>query len=72
MFEAPVALIGRHVDVKYHEETPKKAEVIYKNKSFGFLIPVDLSVNCRVKRDKWRNDIHIFPEASNYKGGQLL
>lgn len=72
MFEAPVALIGRHVDVKYHEETPKKAEVIYKNKSYGFLTPVDLSVNCRVKRDKWRNDIHIFPEASDYKGGQLL
>lgn len=72
MFEAPVALIGRHVDVKYHEETPKKAEVIYKNKSYGFLTPVDLSVNCRVTRDKWRNDIHIFPEASDYKGGQLL
>ncbi|MDA8134351.1 MAG: DDE-type integrase/transposase/recombinase [Desulfobacteraceae bacterium] len=72
MFEAPVALIGKHVDVKYHEETPKKAEVLYKNKSYGFLTPVDLSVNCRVKRDKWRNDIHIFPEASDYKGGQLL
>ncbi len=72
MFEAPVVLIGRHVDVKYHEETPKKAEVIYKNKSYGFLNPVDLSVNCRVTRDKWRNDIHIFPEASDYKGGQLL
>jgi transposase InsO family protein len=72
MFEAPVALIGKHVDVKYHEETPKKAEVIYKNKSYGFLTLVDLSVNCRVTRDKWRNDIHIFPEASDYKGGQLL
>ena len=73
MFEAPVALIGRHVDVKYHEDTPQKAEVIYKHKSYGFLNPVDLSVNCRVKRHRWnQNDIRIFPKASNYKGGQLL
>ncbi len=73
MFEAPVALIGRHVDVKYHEDTPQKAEVVYKSKSYGFLTPVDLSVNCRVKRDRWNeNDIRIFPESSDYKGGQLL
>jgi len=73
MFEAPVALIGRHVDVKYHEETPQKAEVVYKSKSYGFLTLVDLSVNCRVKRDRWNeNDIRIFPESSDYKGGQLL
>jgi hypothetical protein len=73
MFEAPVSLIGRHVDVKYHEDTPQKAEVIYKNKSYGFITPVDLSVNCRVKRHKWNeNDIRIFPEVSNYKGGHLL
>lgn len=73
MFEAPVALIGRHVDVRYHEDTPQKAEVIYKAKSYGFLTPVDLSVNCRVKRDRWNeNDIRIFPESSDYKGGRLL
>lgn len=73
MFEAPVALIGRHVDVKYHEDTPQKAEVIYKNRSYGFLTLVDLSVNCRVKRHRWNeNDIRIFPEVSDYKGGQLL
>ena len=73
MFEAPVSLIGRHVDVKYHEDTPHKAEVIYKKKSYGFLSPVDLAVNCRVKRHRWNeNDIRIFPEVSDYKGGQLL
>lgn len=73
MFEAPVALIGRHVDVKYHEDTPQKAEVVYKSKSYGLLTPVDLSVNCRVKRDRWNeNDIRIFPKPSDYKGGQLL
>jgi transposase InsO family protein len=73
MFEAPVALIGRHVDVKYHEDTPQKAEVVYKSKSYGLLTPVDLSVNCRVKRDRWNeNDIRIFPKPSDYRGGQLL
>ncbi len=73
MFEAPVPLIGRHVDIKYHEDTPLKAEVIYKSKSYGYLTPVDLSVNCRVKRHRWNeNEIRIFPESSEYKGGQLL
>ena len=73
MFEAPVALIGRNVDVKYHEDTPHKAEVVYKSKSYGLLTPVDLSVNCRVKRDRWNEkDIRIFPKPSDYKGGQLL
>lgn len=73
MFEAPVALIGRHVDVKYHEDTPQKAEIFYKSKSYGFLTLVDLSVNCRVQRHRWNeNDIRIFPESSEYKGGQLL
>jgi transposase InsO family protein len=73
MFEAPVALIGRHVDVKYHEDTPLQAEVIYKTKSYGLLTPVNLAVNCRVKRDRWNeNDIRIMSEPSNYKGGRLL
>jgi len=73
MFEAPVTLIGRHVDVKFHEDAPKKAEVIYKSQSYGFLTSVDLAVNCRVKRDRWNeNDIHIVPKPSDYKGGQLL
>lgn len=73
MFEAAVSLIGRHVDVKYHEDTPQKAEVIYKSRSYGFLSPVDLSVNCRVKRHRWNeNDIRIFPGVTDYKGGQLL
>ncbi|MCP4140714.1 MAG: transposase [Chloroflexi bacterium] len=73
MFEAPVALIGRHIDVKYHEDLPQKAEAIYQARSYGFLTPVDLSVNCRVKRHRWNeNDIRIFPEFSDYKGGELL
>lgn len=73
MFEAPVALIGKHVDVKYHEDTPLQAEVIYKAKSYGLLTPVDLAVNCRVKRDRLNeNDIHILSESRKYKGGQLL
>jgi hypothetical protein len=52
LFEAPVALIGQRVDLLYHRNRPKKVEVRLAHKSYGYLHPVDLAVNCRVKRDK--------------------
>ena len=55
LFEAPVALIGKRVLILYHEMSQKQAEVFFNQTSHGFLVPVDLHVNCRVKRDKNRN-----------------
>ena len=52
LFEAPVALIGRRVDLLYHRDRPQKVEVRLAHKSYGYLQAVDLVVNCRVKRDK--------------------
>jgi putative transposase len=52
LFEAPVCLIGQRVDLLYHPDRPHKVEARLAHKSYGYLHPVDLAVNCRVRRDK--------------------
>jgi transposase InsO family protein len=52
LFEAPVELIGKRVELLYHEESPEQVEIRYAEKSYGLLGQVDLHVNSRVKRDK--------------------
>ncbi|MFC1833795.1 DDE-type integrase/transposase/recombinase [Thermodesulfobacteriota bacterium] len=72
IFEAPVAMIGKQVTVLYHPEEPERAEVLYKGESYGFLVPVNLAVNCRAKRDK-NNNVQVESSSSqrDYKGGSL-
>jgi transposase InsO family protein len=72
LFEAPVALIGKRVELLYHESKPVQVEVKYQNQSFGMLCPVNLNVNCRVKRDKNNNpQIHVNTGLGQYGGGKL-
>lgn len=72
VFEAPVPLIGKQVTVLYHEEEPDRAEVRFKGESYGFLIPVNLAVNCRAKRDRNCNlQIQSSDQPRHYKGGSL-
>jgi len=70
LFEAPVKLIGHRVDLLYHKDSPKKVEVRWQQKSYGYLTPVDLNVNCRVKRDK-NNQAQISPEKHKPSGGKI-
>lgn len=73
LFEAPVCLIGERVDLLYHEDTPLEVEIKFKQKSYGLIIPVNLNVNCRVKRHKWReDDIQLESNKNDYKGGHLF
>jgi putative transposase len=73
MFEAPVCLIGKRVELLYHDETPFDVEVKHDQKSYGLITRVDVHVNCRVKRHKWREgDIQISNNTNEYKGGSLL
>jgi hypothetical protein len=72
MFEAPIALIGKQVSLLYHDEDPIRVEIVYNGHTYGLLTPLDIHVNCRVKRDKNNNpellstdDVHV------YKGGSL-
>jgi hypothetical protein len=70
LFEAPVQLIGQRVDLLYHRDSPKRVEVRWQQKSYGYLTPVDLKVNCRVKRDK-NNQAQISSERHKPSGGKV-
>jgi len=72
LYEGPVPLIGKRVELLYHPNQPDQVEVKYQNKSFGMLALVNLNVNCRIKRDKNNNpQIHSNTDAGQYGGGQL-
>jgi transposase InsO family protein len=72
LYEGPVPLIGKRVELLYHPSQPDQVQVKYQNKSFGMLAPVNLNVNCRIKRDKNNNpQIHSNTDASQYGGGKL-
>jgi transposase InsO family protein len=71
VFEAPIPLIGQQVTVLYHEHEPDRIEVRHNQKSYGFLRPVDLHVNCRVKRDKNRDLDLEANQTPQYQGGRL-
>ena len=69
LFEAPVALIGKRVEIRYHEESPEQAEIFSDGQSYGLLHLVDLHVNSRVKRDK-NGQVELSGER-DCQGGQL-
>jgi len=72
LYEAPVALIGKRVELLYHESEPESVETRYQNKSFGLIRVVDVHVNCRVKRDKNNNPQIESNSLTQYQGGKLL
>ena len=72
LYEGPVALIGKRVELLYHDSELEKVEVKYQNKSFGMIRPVDLHVNCRVKRDKNNNPQLTQDHPGAYRGGTLF
>lgn len=50
---------------------PRKVEVMLSNTSYGYLQPVDLAVNCRVKRDK-NNKAQIAAQGCDNKSGEIF
>ena len=72
LYEAPVALIGKRVELLYHGTEPETVEIKYQNKSFGMIRTVNLNVNCRVKRDKNNNPQIQSNDLIKYQGGKLL
>jgi len=72
VFEAPVALIGKQVALLYHQDEPGRVEIMFGGQSFGPAVPLDVHVNCRVKRDKYRNIQPDGPGGRTYTGGSLF
>lgn len=60
LFEAPVSLIGKRIEVLYHEAEPEQVEVKYDGKSYGIIIPVNVHANGRVKRKKKYPELESF------------
>lgn len=61
LYEAPVTLIGKHVTVLYHEDDPSEVEILSQGRSYGLLTPLDLHVNCRVRRYGTRLSLQTSP-----------
>jgi hypothetical protein len=72
IFEAPVPLIGQQVTLLYHDHDPERVEIMLGKKSYGIAHPVNLHVNCRVKRDKYASvELQLAESPSTHKGGSL-
>jgi putative transposase len=72
IFEAPVPLIGKQVALLYHEGEPDQVEIMLGKESFGMATLVNIHVNSRVKRDKWRNiELESSEESEKYQSGKL-
>jgi len=72
IFEAPVQLIGKQVTLLYHAEEPDQVEIKVSGQSYGMAVPVNLHVNCRVRRDKYRNvELQEPDQSQKYQGGKL-
>lgn len=52
LYEAPVSLIGQRVELFFHPEDMNHVEVRFQQQSYGLINPVNLAINCLVKRDK--------------------
>jgi putative transposase len=70
-FEAPVPLIGKAVSLLYHDHDPLRIEVLFEDRSFGFLKPIDLNVNARVRRRQHLLELIPEPQKKTYQGGKL-
>ena len=70
LYEAPVGLIGKHVILLFHDKQPDRVEVTHKHKSYGFLTPLDLHINARVKRNRNSGtDVELSDKTSRYQEG---
>lgn len=71
LYEAPVSLIGKRIDVLYHDSDMNHVEARWNGASYGELRPVNLAVNCRVTRDRNRNTQIAASTPTTPKGGKI-
>lgn len=76
LYEAPVGLIGKTVTLLYDPQDPQRIEVLLDERSQGFLTPLNLGINSRVRRTA-RQDPELLPPCppaplAVYKSGSLF
>lgn len=72
LYEAPVELIGKQISLLYHEHDPARVELLFAGKTYGFLTPVDVNVNYRIKRNNGVTEIEAENNPGKYSGGSLF
>lgn len=72
LYEAPTRLIGEYVRLLYHEDRPEQIEIIHDNESQGMLVPVELKLNCRVKRKRDKDQLLTEPKQGRTECGKLI
>jgi transposase InsO family protein len=70
LFEAPVELIGKQVEILYHPQSPDLVEIRCGQSSFGFHRALDLHVNSRVTRTR-NGSLSLSCEPIPCDGGKL-
>lgn len=69
IYEAPVSLIDKRVEVKYHRESPEVAEVFFEGKSFGNATMYNPHVNFKLGRN---NKLKPSSENNQLQSGSLF
>lgn len=73
LFQAPTALIGKRIEVVFHDSNPTEVEAVLNGKSYGMLSLLSVSDNYRAKRDREGvTEIRIQSNQSSYTSGQLF
>jgi len=70
LFEAPVDLIGKQVEILYHPESPELVEIRCGQRSWGVHRALDLHVNSRVTRTR-NGTVAIDAPPAPCDGGKL-
>lgn len=80
LYEAKVELIGKTISLLYHEDDPTRVEVFWQEKPLGFLVPLDMHINCRIRRHNHQTQLLQKPADNQqnpqqqpcYQGGILF
>lgn len=70
LYEAPTKFIGEQLQLLYHEDRPDRVEIIHKGASHGFLVPLDLNANFKVKRERDETETKKSPVSGKLTFGK--
>ncbi|MFH2120313.1 MAG: Mu transposase C-terminal domain-containing protein, partial [Pseudomonadota bacterium] len=79
IYEAPIPLIDKTITLLYHQGDSARIEAFHEGLSHGMLVPLDMKINCRVRRE--HSIVNLLPPAQNqeaqddqprYTGGKLF
>jgi hypothetical protein len=79
LYEAPIPLIDKTITLMYHNGDSSRIEAFHEGLSHGMLVPLDIKINCRVRRE--HSIVNLLPPTQNqeplvdqpkYTGGKLF